>query len=188
MTFSNEAYWEKRYADGRDSGAGSKGQVAARKAAFVSELLSDPALDSVIDWGVGDGVVLGQMDLHGAEYTGIDVSETVLARARTLFPQHLFLHLNDYDGLMRDVGLSLDVLFHFPDEREYLHYLVLLFGTARSVVCIHSSDDASGLRAKHVRRRKFTADAAKLFPHWELAYADEGPDAEEKFYVYRRSV
>lgn len=188
MTFSNETYWEKRYADGRGSGAGSEGHAAARKAAFVSEILEDPYLLSVIDWGVGDGVVLGRMDLHGAEYTGIDVSETVLARVRTLFPQYSFLHFDDYDGFMRDVGLSLDVLFHFPSEREYLHYLTLLFGTARRLVCIHSSDDDSGLRAKHVRRRKFTADVAKLFPHWELAYADEGPDAEEKFYVYRRSV
>ena len=190
MRFSNEAYWDARYRSGRGSGAGSEGVIARAKADYVTALIEQCGVRTVIDWGCGDGVVLSYVTAP-MEYTGIDISHTILRRVREEFPQHTFLHFGDYDGDMRDLALSLDVLFHFPDDRAYQHYLMLLFGSARRLVCIYSTDDDRGLTAKHVRRRKFTRDVELLFPQWRLVYTsrkDGDPEDEAGFFIYEKGA
>lgn len=188
MSFSNEAYWDGRYRNGRSSGVGSEGAVAIAKADYVAALIEQCGVRSVIDWGCGDGVVLGHITAE-MDYTGIDVSRTILEKVAASHPQHKFLHFSEYDGEMRDLGLSLDVLFHFPNDRAYQHYLMLLFGSSKRLVCIYATDDDRGLTAAHVRRRNFTRDVELLFPQWQLVYTsrkDGDPLDEAAFYVYEK--
>ncbi len=56
--FSSAAYWEHRYQQGRTSGSGSRGRLAAFKAGFINRLVAGNRVDDVIDMGGGDGELL----------------------------------------------------------------------------------------------------------------------------------
>nr|BFF27640.1 hypothetical protein GCM10025732_56050 [Glycomyces mayteni] len=49
------AYWEKRYADGGNSGGGSRGTNAEFKAEVLNKFTAEHGIESVIEFGCGDG-------------------------------------------------------------------------------------------------------------------------------------
>lgn len=192
QNFTPAGYWDRRYRSEGDSGAGSRGSEGDYKARFVSGLVKDLEAASVIDWGCGDGQVLEKLDLHGAEYTGVDVSEAAVARLRERFadrPDYAFtLPYGSERWERRELALSMDVLFHFPNDADYEEYLDRLFGSARRFVLIYTTDSEEGRTARHVRRRKITVDIAERFPEWELTRA-EPPLVEglASFFLYERT-
>ena len=83
------------------------------------------------------------------------------------------------------MSISMDVLFHLPDDRDYFEYLDRLFNSAVHHVVIYSTDTAEGRTARHVFRRKFTDDIAERFLDWELKMTE--PPLREglaSFFVY----
>lgn len=186
--YTPAGYWERRYRDGRTSGAGSEGAEGAYKAAYVSNFLADHGVVTVVDWGCGDGQVLARTKFpKGTQYTGVDVSQTIVDRMRVQFPQHRFIGPNDahaWEDAYR-LALSMDVLFHLPDDADYYGYLDHLFNSAVRHVVIYSTDQADGRTARHVFRRKFTVDIAERYLDWELKSA-EPPLSEglASFFVY----
>lgn len=192
--FIPAAYWERRYRDGRTSGAGSEGDEGAYKATYVSKFIAEHDVKTVVDWGCGDGQVLELIDLHDAQYIGVDISPLMVARLRNdeTFPgpRYLFHTVDSYSTGTRtqfELGLSMDVLFHFPDDRDYGEYLLRLFMCAEKYVIIYSTNYASGRTSRHVFRREFTSDIAEHFPDWELT-AVETPLREglASFFVYEK--
>lgn len=194
IEYTPAGYWDRRYRDGRTSGAGSEGDEGAYKAAYLSKFIADHDVKTVVDWGCGDGQVLELVDLHDAQYIGVDVSSTIVDRMRLKFaeygPKYLF-HTPESFALgtrtQFELGLSFDVLFHFPDERDYGEYLTRLFQSAEKYVMIYSTNYAGGRTARHVYRREFTTDIAELFPDWELTI-EEPPlhNGLASFFVYER--
>src|ERR1700754_3603743 len=80
---SSAEYWEERYRYGGNSGAGSYNRLAAFKANVLNEFVAANDIRSVIEFGSGDGA---QLELAKyPDYTGVDVSDTVLDVTRLKF-------------------------------------------------------------------------------------------------------
>lgn len=177
------AYWEARYALGGDSGAGSAGEQAEGKAAYVNDLIRREQVQSVVDWGCGDGQQLDVLALPPA-YLGIDLSATAVARCLARHPGRAFMSwVGDPPVEIRaDLALSLDVIFHLVQDADFEAYWSRLFNSATRLVLVHATDhDAAG--ARHVRHRRHS----HLAPDgWTLADRAEDP-TEPGFYLWRRA-
>jgi cyclopropane fatty-acyl-phospholipid synthase-like methyltransferase len=193
IEYTPAGYWDRRYREGRSSGAGSEGDEGAYKAEYVSKFIADHDVKTVVDWGCGDGQVLELVELPAqTQYIGVDVSPLIVAKMREKFagPRYLFHTPEAFATGTRthfDLALSLDVLFHFPDDVDYFSYLLHLFGSAEKYVMIYSTNYAGGRTARHVFRREFTPDIAERFPDWELTTV-ETPLREglASFFVYEK--
>jgi hypothetical protein len=197
QTFNVPAYWDRRYRDGRTSGAGSEGDEGSYKAKYVSEFIAEHDIVSVLDWGCGDGQVLRKMNLPeiGAPnyvvYTGVDVSSTIIKQMRREFPFREFYE-PDYvvaRGFTAELALSMDVLFHFPDDADFNEYVANLFGSATRYVIIYSTNYALGRTSRHVMRREFTPYVARHYPEWNIINIETplGPEMAS-FFVYEKEA
>lgn len=193
IEYTPAGYWDRRYREGRTSGAGSEGDEGAYKAAYLSKFLAEREVKTVVDWGCGDGQVLELVEFPPqTQYIGVDISPTIVERMRAkgLGPRCLFHTVEAFQTLTRthfELALSFDVLFHFPDIADYLAYLDQLFQSAEKYVMIYSTNYAGGRTSRHVFRREFTPDIAERFPNWELT-AVETPLSEglASFFVYEK--
>jgi 2-polyprenyl-3-methyl-5-hydroxy-6-metoxy-1,4-benzoquinol methylase len=193
--FNVKSYWDRRYRDGRTSGAGSEGEEGTYKAKYVSEFISEHDVVSIIDWGVGDGQVLDQIQLpKHFVYYGVDVSETIINRARERFTSSYdFMTVDEFKRIIPSprfaMALSMDVLFHFPDDDDYCRYLANLFNSAMRYVVIYSTNYDGGRTSRHVMRREFTRDVKVLHPDWNLVTIERPmkPDLAS-FFVYEKAA
>ena len=80
--FNSGLYWESRYAQGGNSGAGSYGRLAEFKAEIINQVVLEHEIKTVVDWGVGDGNQLAMLNF--SEYLGVDVSRTIWLRLRSV--------------------------------------------------------------------------------------------------------
>lgn len=188
-TYDPPTYWDRRYRDGRTSGAGSEGEAAAVKAATIDRVIGEHDIASVIDWGVGDGVVLGLVKAK-VPWLGLDVAPVAVERLRARYGPRSrtkrFALLADGSHEVRDLALSLDVLFHLPAEADYQLHLAQVFGSATKAVLIHASDHDGGRTARHVLWRRWTPDVAARFPEWELVSAPQQRETPG-FFLYLRT-
>ncbi|MEO6666922.1 MAG: class I SAM-dependent methyltransferase [Nitrospiria bacterium] len=165
------AYWERRYASGGTSGAGSYGPFAEFKAKVINDFVSRHHVDSVIEFGCGDG---NQLKLaRYPRYLGLDVSESAVARCQSEFPHDRskeFKLSSEYRGEKADLALSLDVIYHLVEEDVFQDYMRALFGASNRYVIIYSSnsDDNRRYDGTHLRQRKFTEWVAVNMPGWRL--------------------
>lgn len=180
--FDPATYWDRRYREGRDSGEGSRGRVGLSKAERVNREVVARDITSLADWGCGDGQVLRHLTPH-VNYIGIDVSQTIIDRLKLEFPDREFILADEADDIEVELSLSMDVLFHFPEDDAYYAYLHRVFSSATRLVLIYSTNYDGGLTARHVRRRHFTADVEREHPQWELVGRCKDP-AVAGFYAY----
>lgn len=169
--FRSAPYWEARYRGGGDSGAGSRGRLAAYKAAVLNALIQDNSVGSAVEFGCGDGGQLSLLEVR--DYEGVDVSEAALARCRARFAGQAgrrFRHASALEGLAAaELGLSLDVIYHLVEDAVFAAHMAALFAHAWRFVAIYASDVDSGWGSAHVRHRRFTPYVARHFPEWRLA-------------------
>ena len=163
-------YWERRYAAGGRSGAGSYGRLAEFKAAVLNRLVAESGYRSVIEFGCGDG---NQLSLATyPEYLGLDVSETAIEACRQRFATDdgkRFQPLANYAGEQAELSLSLDVIYHLIEDAVYAAHLQALFAAATRCVVIYSSDtETVQPKQAHVRHRRFTTWVAEHAPCWRL--------------------
>ncbi|MEE1672815.1 hypothetical protein SNR37_002225 [Agarivorans aestuarii] len=168
---TSEAYWEQRYASGRNSGVGSYKKFAKFKAEFINSIVEKYQLKSVIEFGCGDG---NQLSLgRYPNYLGFDVSLTALALCKEKFLKDAnksFKHVSDYSNDKADLTLSLDVIYHLVENSVYEDYMKKLFEASTGYVIIYSSNfesDASDF-SKHVKHRKFTDWVQNNCPGWTM--------------------
>lgn len=171
-------YWEQRYASGGSSGQGSYGRLAEFKAEVINDLVSGRGVESVIEFGCGDGNQL-QLAKYPV-YVGLDVSEKAVAMCREQFhddagkkfflydPSRFDDRASEYKA---DLALSLDVIYHLVEDAVYDTYLKHLFGSAGKYVILYASDrdQPGGFYERHVRHRNFTKDITQRFPDWTLS-------------------
>jgi cyclopropane fatty-acyl-phospholipid synthase-like methyltransferase len=163
-------YWESRYAAGGNSGDGSYNHLARFKADILNEFVADNQLETVIEFGCGDGNQLTMASYP--KYLGVDVSATAVATCKELFRynrKRSFMTLDKYDGQQADLSMSLDVIFHLVEDDVFDAYMRTLFDASNEFVVIYSSNHDNNVgTADHVRHRKFTDWIEKNRPDWAL--------------------
>jgi len=192
----SSAYWEKRYAKGGNSGAGSFGHLAQYKADIINSTISEYEVDKVLELGCGDGRQLELLKIN--RYTGYDVSSTAIKLCNEKFSGNdHYSFLNDLSGLPCDFELvmSIDVIYHLIEDSVFDEYMDTIFKYSSNLVLIYSSDFASASEI-HVRHRQFTSTIASKFPHWELIKKMENPHpylgdnkmgSLANFYLYQKT-
>lgn len=164
----SKSYWETRYRIGGHSGEGSRGENARHKAEVINQLISENGVDSMIEFGCGDGHQLGMFRIP--RYLGVDVSGTIVEHCRALYasdPSKSFRSLEEYAGEDADMAVSLDVIFHLVEDLVYDAYLERLFGAARRFAVIYSTNgDLKSTGTPHVRHRNVTGDVTARFPQF----------------------
>jgi hypothetical protein len=169
-------FWERHYAAGRDSGPGSFGHLAQFKAGVIAELCTEKAVESVVEWGCGDGNQLLQLIVP--RYVGLDVSRTAVESCvrrfggdqdKSFFWYDPAAFLDNAGFFTADLALSLDVIYHLVEDVTFSTYMRRLFHSARRHVLIYSSD-VDGLRhgEPHVRDRRFSSWIEHNEPDWHL--------------------
>jgi len=189
---TSQTYWEQRYADGGNSGEGSYGKFALLKAEIVNEFIASHNVDSIIEFGCGDG---NQLTLAKYPcYTGFDVSETAICMCRQRFNSDstkTFLLMQEYRGEAAELALSLDVIYHLVEDRVFEDYMTTLFGAAERYVIIYSSDTDRNhwWASAHVKHRKFTSWISRVRSDWRLI--DHRPSISGSmaaFYIYEKAL
>ena len=84
--FSVRAYWELNYEQGGNSGPGS-GDLGQGKAEFLNDFVRDCNVESVIEFGCGDGHQLSLAKYP--HYVGLDVSRAAIRMCRVDSPTTL---------------------------------------------------------------------------------------------------
>jgi len=120
-----KSYWEKRYKKGGHSGKGSYGILAKYKAEVVNSFIKKNSIKTVIEFGSGDGNQIKLMDYKN--YIGLDISQSAIDRCNELFQDDPTKKFVLYDPTSfkqdkryrSDLVLSLDVLYHILDDKDY---------------------------------------------------------------------
>jgi SAM-dependent methyltransferase len=196
----SQAYWERRYARGGNSGVGSYAKFAEFKAEVLNDFVAKHEVGSVIELGCGDG---NQLELaRYPRYIGLDVSPTAVEMCRVRFASDStkqFGVMSDYEGDSAELALSLDVIYHLVEDEVFDDYMETLFRAAKRFVIVYASDtDETPLdEADHVRHRKFTEWIDSRAPEWRLMeripnrYPHEGDyktGSFSDFYLYAKGV
>jgi hypothetical protein len=201
-------YWEQRYDRGETSGCGSYGRLATFKAEVVNTFVAEKNIQSVIEFGCGDG---NQLTLaHYPNYIGLDVSEKAINLCQSRFsddPTKRFLLYNpaefaENSSLYRaELAISLDVIFHLVEDDIFETYLNQLFSGAERYVIIYSSNVDLQPGASHVRHRCFTRWIEEHINDWllvqkipnkypflgNLSSANPTDTSFSDFYVYEKA-
>lgn len=188
LTFrSSRDYWVERYQRGDDSGSGSYGALAQYKAEILNRFVAAHGVQTVIEYGCGDG---NQLTLaRYPQYTGFDISPDAIQRCRTLFqadPSKTFLLMSEVAGQAAELTLSLDVIYHLVEDAVFEDYMRLLFQSAQKYVAIYSTNSTGGgLKSPHVRHRPFTAWVGTHLPEWRLI--ERHPSMDEALQLKQRT-
>ncbi|MBL7827368.1 MAG: class I SAM-dependent methyltransferase [Saprospiraceae bacterium] len=184
-------YWEHRYRTGGNSGAGSSGALAQYKASIVNDLVKQHAIQSIVDFGCGDGEQLRLAEYPA--YLGLDISPSAIQLCRIKFEhdhskKFAVYHPDTFDAQQAraDLALSMEVIFHLTEEGVYQAYMKHLFASATRFVVIFSSNepDNTGGIFPHFKPRVF-------LPHvpagWKLTRRIENPHRAvsiSDFYIF----
>ncbi len=194
---SSEGYWIERYKSGGNSGLGSYGQLAQRKAHVLNGFVEANAIHTIIEYGCGDGNQLALAKYP--RYIGFDVSPHAIARCKELFrndPTKMFKLMSDYQGERADLTLSLDVIYHLVEDDVFENYMALLFSSSEEYVILYSTNVAGrSITMPHVKHRPFTSWINTNLPGWHMIDhipgeeglhdpAKEGRGAD--FFIYQR--
>jgi hypothetical protein len=192
-------YWERRYIDGGNSGAGSYNRLAEFKAAFLNDFVARNEIRSVIEFGSGDGA---QLELaRYPEYIGVDVSKSAVGATRSRFAsdasKRFFESAELPPATRAELSLSLDVIYHLVEDDVFDGYMRALFDASTRFVIVYSSNDDRPSPAPHVRHRRFTDWVQQHRPEFALkecvanSYPFDANDPDNTsfadFYVFERT-
>jgi SAM-dependent methyltransferase len=163
------AFWESVYREGGTSGPGSYGRLARFKAEILNDFVQAKRIQSVIEFGCGDGAQLQLAKFP--RYVGVDVATGSIQRCSTLFAQDPTKQFFLVDELPKaigkfDLGLSLDVIYHLVENNVFGVYMRRLFDLSERYVIVYSSNLDAFTQAPHVRHRKFTSWIEKNAREW----------------------
>jgi SAM-dependent methyltransferase len=158
--FDSAEYWDARYRNNGNSGAGSYMHLAAFKANVLNAFVREKNIHSVVEFGCGDGNQLKLADYP--RYTGFDVSQKSIEICRKAFADDRdksFHAVSEAVEIKADLSLSLDVIYHLVEDEVYHRYMDLLFRSSTRWVIVYSSNidvNDYSVQSIHVRHRRFT--------------------------------
>ena len=171
IMFDSKLYWNERYKKGGNSGAGSYNNLAMFKADIINKFIEECNIQSIIDYGVGDGNQLKLINTENKVYTGIDVSPIVISKCNEIFKgdeTKKFIHVNNINSnLQAELVLSCDVIYHLIEDDIYHEYMKNLFSMSKKYVIIYAKNENIN-HAQHVKFRKFSTYIDKNLPSWKL--------------------
>ena len=194
--WNSSNYWELRYRRGGNSGAGSYNRLAEFKASFLNSFVAQHQVNSVIEFGSGDG---SQLKLaRYPRYIGVDVSVKAIELCNSMFFGDTYKHFLQSDAFVEDtcadLTLSLDVIYHLVEDAIYEAYMRRLFKCAERFVIVYSSNMSQNASSRHIRHRQFTHWVEQNEPQWYLhstvtnAYPYDAADPDHTsfadFYVF----
>ncbi len=201
LRFHNSGqYWQDRYLEGGTSGAGSYGRLAAFKAGMLNTFVAEHGIQTIIEFGCGDGA---QLSLAAySRYIGIDISREAVDLCKRKFrddPSKTFLHVSEpRPELKLDLAISLDVIFHLVEDDTFNLYMSDLFRAACKFVIIYASNIDMPWPDAHVRHRQFGKWVDQHAPSWirsetiknpyPFNSADPNNTSFSDFYIYRSST
>lgn len=201
-SFNSGSYWDGRYVNGGDSGAGSYGRLSEFKADFLNNYIESNDVKSVVELGCGDG---NQLKLAKyPSYVGVDISKKAISICEHSFVDDdsksfvvssekniLELKKNKFD-----LAMSLDVIFHLVEDSVYHSYMKNLFELSNSKVIIYSSNKTDKNTPPHVKHRKHTDWVKDNKKEWKLDkvvmnkfpydVSDPNNTSFADFYVYEK--
>lgn len=130
-------YWEERYKNGGNSGEGSRGQHREWKWQILESTIVD--IDNVIDVGCGDLAFMEGKNIKN--YTGIDISKTIIKDNELKYPYWKFIcssadnYINELNGY---VVFCHDILFHIIDDDVYYSILDNLTRYSNKYISIYT--------------------------------------------------
>lgn len=197
VSFGGSAsFWERRYASGGWSGPGSYGELGRGKAAFLNSFVADRQIESVIEFGCGDGNQL--LLAEYPKYIGLDVSKSAVDICIGKFNNDDSKSFFLYDGrryvdrcgaMKAELALSLDVIYHLVEDEIFEIYMRHLFAAADRYVIIYATNGGIRDDAPHVTHRAFTSWVDDNCAEWQLEGVAVGPDSGPRradFHVFRR--
>jgi hypothetical protein len=167
---NSNQYWKNVYKWGGNSGKGSRGDLAAEKADFVNAFCRAHDIDTVVEFGSGDGVCASMIEVE--RYIGFDISDTALKFARSRCQNQDTHRLFNYDKWTLEqirskvsenklsdniLNLSMDVMYHLVEDKVLNQYIDCLCKTPSKYVAVFSTDPGvDGSAARHVRQRAYS--------------------------------
>jgi len=130
-------YWEERYASGGISGQGSIGASREWKWKVVNSYF--PKINHVIDVGCGDLTFWEGRDCE--DYTGIDISETIIKDNIKKKPEWNFIISNAetyLEGVNSEYVFCFDTLFHIMDDDIFTAILENICRYSTKYIIIHT--------------------------------------------------
>jgi SAM-dependent methyltransferase len=197
FTTSGE-YWEKRYKLGGNSGAGSYNNLAEFKGEIINRFLENKKIESVIEFGCGDGNQLKHF--KPKKYLGYDISEKAVIICTEMYKNDStksFKSMNNYNNEIAELTMSLDVIYHLIEDYNFTNYMNTLFQASSRYVIVYSSNtNENKSNAPHVKHRRFTEWVEKnqksfyLSEHIPNKYPFDGDGSRTSmadFFIYNRS-
>jgi len=190
-------FWNSHYRLGGTSGPGSSGALASYKANFVNRFVEEHGIQSVVDFGCGDGAQLSL--LKCPVYIGLDVSNVALTRciqkfesddSKSFFIYQPELFVDKGSVFRSEMAISLDVIFHLVEDRTYEFYMRQLFDSAQRFVVIYSSNlnDSSG-QPRYSRHREIVKWVTNNRQDWGVNSNPANPYSTmtmASFFVFER--
>lgn len=198
---SSAQYWNDRYCSGGTSGAGSYGRLSKFKANFLNNFVRDKGIESVVEYGCGDGAQLA-LAIY-PEYVGFDVSPVALEICRKKFQsstpdKYEFFHTNtiiEKEGDF-DLAISLDVIYHLVEDDAFDCYMKRLFNSSRKYVVIYLYNFEKNYESPHERGREFLKWCHDYAPNWKLmdivknpySYNKDDPNntSQSDFFIFQK--
>jgi len=137
--YNEQDYWRARYAAGGHSGSGSRGIEAVWKQALVLKYARRAKVQSIMDFGCGDGVVARGFlkELPGVTYTGLDIVPFSVPSTEERKLLTIDLAGEEPPDLgTADMVLCLDVLFHCRSQERHDRLLRRVVEATRKVALI----------------------------------------------------
>ncbi len=190
----SKEYWEERYLFGGTSGVGSYGKLAKFKAEIVNSFVKNNKINSVIEFGCGDGNQLSLFDFPS--YIGLDVSKTAIKLCVKRFgndKRSFFLYdpecfEDNHPRFKAELALSLDVIYHLTEVNIFELYMKHLFSSSERFVIIYS-DDINTNQRDHEKHRQFSKWVEENLPEWKLIDKIKNRFPNEScadFFIYKK--
>ena len=199
-----EAFWEQHYVAGGDSGSGSFGQLAHFKADTLNRFILANDVESVIEFGCGDG---NQLSLaRYPRYVGLDVASVAIDWCIRRFADDNTKSFIHYDprrwcnrgAVTEDLAISLEVIFNLVEDDMYERYMQHLLEAAIRWVIVYASNTDQPDPEQYVRHHRFTDWVEANQPQWQLVerianpypYDDAAPyeTSFSDFCVFARTI
>ena len=180
------SYWESHYRSGGDSGTGSYGRSAEYKANFLNGFVKDHQINTVIEFGCGDGNQV--LQFHFPSYIGLDISNAAIEKCIHACQgdpsKNFFIYSSKTEGLKAELAISLDVIYHLIEDEVYENYMRRLFGSATRYVIIYAWDVESDMDY-HVKHRKFSEWIENNVSEFRMLSKVKSSNFSD-FYLYER--
>jgi SAM-dependent methyltransferase len=136
----NRRFWNERYESlpALGSGPGSRAHSAWIKRRLIERYIAERGVRSILDFGCGD-MFWFPATASGIAYTGVDISDVIIASNRQRLPHCEFLHHDIAAAALQrnaDLVTCFDVLIHQLEPRQFRSMLANVLASTKHLALI----------------------------------------------------